>query len=116
MRHRTLFSPSILTRLALLGSIVATGLVLYKYGGLDYWPQLVAGFAASLFAFMLALAWERDREEKRATAEATRLAAERKTAAAQLRACALSGRGLSRARARDAGLPEYSTPRSRLLH
>ena len=43
---------------AVLAAILGAGRVIDVYGGGSYWPQLAAGFAASLGAFMLALSWE----------------------------------------------------------
>jgi hypothetical protein len=51
--------------------------VLAVYGGLAFLPGLVAGFGASLFAFMLALRWDHEQERERARAEAQGRAQER---------------------------------------
>jgi hypothetical protein len=60
---------------------VAVLVVLRFYGGDTFIPEAVGGFAASLGAFMLALAWERDREQEKVTAAATELAKSRVTEA-----------------------------------
>lgn len=52
----------ILVRVALLASLVFGAVVVAEYGGESFFPGLVAGFAGSLVAFMLALRWERERE------------------------------------------------------
>jgi hypothetical protein len=57
--------PGILILFAALIAVFGAAKVTDTYGGVSYWPQLAAGFAASLVAFMLALAWESDRERKR---------------------------------------------------
>lgn len=42
---------------ALLASLVGTFLAADKWGDVAVWPAVVANFAASLLAFMPALAW-----------------------------------------------------------
>lgn len=57
-------TPRKLTKLSLLACVAAGLVIASSYGVEDLLVQLVAGFAASLLAFMLALTWERDREQK----------------------------------------------------
>lgn len=44
---------------------VGTIFVLESYGGETFWPELIAGFGASLGAFVLALSWESNRERRK---------------------------------------------------
>jgi hypothetical protein len=44
-----------------------------RYGGEDFFVQLASGFVAALAAFVLALAWERDREARQALQSAKRV-------------------------------------------
>lgn len=57
---------------------IASVAIVVCYGLEDYAVQLVPGFAAALLAFMIALAWERDREEKGVVREANDLITQRK--------------------------------------
>jgi hypothetical protein len=57
--------------------VIGTTVVLDEYGGLAFFPGLIGGFGASLFAFMLALRWDHEREHERARAEAEERAVER---------------------------------------
>jgi hypothetical protein len=66
------------TALILVAVALAVGVVL-KYGGESFVPGLVAGFIGTLFAFVLALTWEREREHRRLKKEADDLAARRST-------------------------------------
>lgn len=58
--------------LALAGSAV----LVQHYGGEEFAVQLASGFLAALGAFVLALAWERDREAKKAVESAKRVTEE----------------------------------------
>jgi hypothetical protein len=64
---------------ALLAALVFVVAVLLVYGGGPFWPSLIANFAASLLAFMLALAWESERERNRIARDASELDGQRKT-------------------------------------
>jgi hypothetical protein len=66
------------TALILVGVALAVGVVL-KYGGESFVPGLVAGFIGTLFAFVLALTWERERERGRLKKEADDVMARRST-------------------------------------
>jgi hypothetical protein len=72
-------SASSLVRLAWLGSVVAAFFVIAIWGSASLFPGLLGNFVAGLAAFMLALAWERDREANNAQVEAERLAEQRAT-------------------------------------
>jgi hypothetical protein len=48
---------------ALIVGLGAVALVLQRYGGASFFPGLIASFIATLFAFVLALWWERRREQ-----------------------------------------------------
>jgi hypothetical protein len=63
--------------LAFAAFAIGTILVIDNYGGLTYYPGLLSGFGASLFAFMLALRWDHERERERAQEEAHERAADR---------------------------------------
>ena len=78
--------------------IVASVLVLNHYGGGSFWPGLVTGFIGTLVAFVLALAWERERERQRLTRDAADLqdGVQPKFAAA-LSLCARNSRRIARA-------------------
>jgi hypothetical protein len=60
-------------------AVFAIGMVviLDQYGGVTFFPGLIGGFGASLFAFMLALQWDHERERERASAEGKERANER---------------------------------------
>jgi hypothetical protein len=58
---------------AVVVSLVAAVVVVNDFGGVTYFPGLVAGFASSLAAFVLALSWERERELRRIETEAREL-------------------------------------------
>jgi hypothetical protein len=64
--------------LAVVG-IAASALVLAYYGGGSFWPGLVTGFLGTLVAFVLALAWERERDRRRLVQEADELQERRAT-------------------------------------
>lgn len=70
------------TALSLAGLAACAGLgavVVELYGGRDLSSELVGSFAGTLVAFMLALAWERERELRRAQDDASELTARRVT-------------------------------------
>jgi hypothetical protein len=52
---------------------VAVVLVVDDYGGASFFPGLIASFIATLFAFVLALWWERKREQRVLTNEAAEM-------------------------------------------
>jgi hypothetical protein len=57
-----------------LGACAFTAaLVIGRYGGGSFFPGLIASFIATLFAFLLALWWERKREQRQLTKEAADL-------------------------------------------
>jgi hypothetical protein len=62
---------------AIVVFVIGMAVVVSVYGGLAFFPGLIAGFGASLFAFMLALRWDHEREREQAQAEAAERAAER---------------------------------------
>jgi hypothetical protein len=72
-----------------LALIVAAGFIclvgavflLWRYGGEGFFVELTAGFAAALVAFVLALEWERKREQDRLGRAAEELAKQRETEA-----------------------------------
>jgi hypothetical protein len=45
-------------------SVLAVVVILNEYGGGSFFPGLIASFIATLFAFVLALWWERKREQR----------------------------------------------------
>ena len=61
--------------LALAGS----AWLVWHYGAEEFAVQLASGFVAALAAFVLALAWERDRERRRAVEDAGKLVRRQKT-------------------------------------
>lgn len=74
-------SSSTLT-VAALGAIVllvAVVLIVKGYGGASFWPGLVAGFLGTLVAFVLALAWERERASAEVARQARELYEQRET-------------------------------------
>jgi hypothetical protein len=59
--------------------IAASVVVVRHYGGGNYWPGLVTGMIGTLVAFVLALSWEREREERRLAQDAVELQQRRVT-------------------------------------
>jgi len=77
MRLRSLPSALIVVAIAAFG--VGGAVTTIAYGSRDLFPGLVANFGASLGAFMLALAWERDRERRQAESAAAEVDTRRVT-------------------------------------
>lgn len=63
------------------GCAVVAVIVLRRYGGETLLAELVASFAGTFIAFMLALSWERDRDRKRGIRESRELDERRRTEA-----------------------------------
>jgi hypothetical protein len=71
------FSPPLIA--LVLSLVLIAGLSVWlvlAYGLEEYAVQLVPGFAAALLAFVIALAWERDREARQAVEGAKRVTEE----------------------------------------
>jgi hypothetical protein len=61
--------------------LAGAAFVVWDYGGQGFFVELTAGFAAALVAFVLALEWEREREQRRLERTAKELASARETEA-----------------------------------
>jgi hypothetical protein len=59
--------------LAFAVALAGSAVLVWHYGAQDFAVQLASGFTAALAAFVLALAWERDREANQLTESAERL-------------------------------------------
>jgi hypothetical protein len=69
-----------LLSLAVIG-VIASAFVVWGYGCASFWPGLIAGFLGTLFAFLLALAWDREQARQRLERETTELETRRVTEA-----------------------------------
>jgi hypothetical protein len=65
--------------IALIVGLISSGVVIQQYGSGSYFPGLVAGFAGTLVAFMLALTWERERDRRLVVREAAEVEQQRAT-------------------------------------
>jgi hypothetical protein len=61
---RAVRSPETLFGLAILAAAVGGALILWVFGNEPYLVELGSGFGASLLAFVVALSWERRREQR----------------------------------------------------
>jgi uncharacterized membrane protein YeaQ/YmgE (transglycosylase-associated protein family) len=64
---------------ALIAGVISSAIVIERYGAGSYFPGLVAGFAGTLVAFMLALTWERERDRRHAVRAEAELEKQRGT-------------------------------------
>src|SRR6266540_686679 len=76
---RSASRSSMYVRLAAFACVLGMVVVVSIWGSASLFPGLLGNFAASLAAFMLALAWERDREAARSESDAALIEQQRAT-------------------------------------